>query len=57
MLLIVALIILGVLLLGTGLVVKGLFWLLIIGAICLVGGLAWGAGKRISGRRGGGTLP
>lgn len=51
MILIIVLIVLGVLLLGTGALVHGLFWLLIIGAVVLVAGLAWGVGRRIGSGR------
>lgn len=51
MLWIIVLIVLGLVLFGTGFVLHGLLWLIIIGAVILVAGIAWGAGKRIGSSR------
>jgi hypothetical protein len=50
MLLIALLIIAGVLLLGAGLIIKGLVWLIIVGGVVLLVGLGWGARRRLTGR-------
>jgi hypothetical protein len=50
MLLVALLIVVGVLLLGAGLVIKGLVWLIIVGGIVLLGGLVWGVRRRLTER-------
>lgn len=48
---IIVLIVLGLVLFGTGFILHGLLWLIIIGAVLAVAGIAWGAGKRIGSGR------